>query len=150
VIRGRRATAPDGTVWRVGRRWWPERRPRFGRHTVEFVPDFGTLDMGVDDVLGFIGVVLLVIAGLLFLFTVLIPLIALGLELIVLLAILTFGITARLLHRRPWIVRARIASGGREVAFRVVGFRRSGRVRDELARQIETGATLAPAEAGPA
>jgi hypothetical protein len=147
VILGRRATAPDGTAWRVGRRWLPERRPRFSRHGGEFFPNFGGMDVPADDLLGVIGVVLLMIAGLLFLFTVLIPLIALGVELIVLLALLAFGVTARLLHRRPWTVRARSASDGREVAFRAVGFRRSGRVRDELVRQIEAGATLAPAEA---
>jgi hypothetical protein len=148
VILGRRATAPDGTKWRVGRRWLPERRRRLSDGgDGGFFPDLGGVDLPADDLIGVIALVLVAVVGVLLVFTVLIPLITLGLELIVLLVAIAFGASARLLHRRPWTIRARSGSAGREVTFQAVGFRRSGRVRDELVRQIEAGATLAPREA---
>jgi len=60
------------------------------------------------------------------------------------------GIAARLLFRRPWTIRAR-ADNGRELAWRAVGFRRSGRVRDDAAAALTHGHTqIRPSETHPA
>ena len=76
-----------------------------------------------------------------FLFTtVVIPVIAFTIELLIVVVLFFAGIAGRVLFRRPWTVRAR--SGHVQHRRRVVGFRASGRLRDELARALETGGRL--------
>ena len=85
------------------------------------------------------------------LFTVVIPMIALAVEIVLLIALLFWGIGTRVVLRRPWTIRAREQGGSRELVYKAKGFRRSGRVRDEVAAAIARGeAAPRPAEALPA
>lgn len=137
--------SPDGTTWRVGRRWWPwsPRQREIDRPDAADLIDLG----GADDVLGAVVVVFTVIVLVVILFTVVLPFIALAVELILLLLAFFWGIAARLVLRRPWTIQAR-ASDGRELTWRAKGFRRSGRVRDAVAEALARGeADPRPAEA---
>jgi hypothetical protein len=151
VIGAKRVTAPDGTTWRVGRRWLPKKpvllRKQWFGEGAGGLPDIGLGD--VDDafaiVLAVIAVILLFIA----LATVVFPIIVFGIELLLVVFLLVGGLAARLVFRRPWTIRAR-ASDGRELAWRAAGFRRSGRVRDDAAAALALGQTqIQPNEAIP-
>ena len=77
-----------------------------------------------------------------------IPLIALAVEVVLLILLLVWGIGTRLVLRRPWTIRARQKGGTRELVYKAKGFQRSGRVRDEVAEALARGeATPRPAEA---
>ena len=136
ALGGRTVTAPDGTEWHVARQWWPW-RPK--RRDIDG-PDVGNLDFadGADDILGIVVVVFAAIVVIVLLFTVVIPLVALGLELIALLVVFFWGIGARVILRKPWTIRAR-AGDGRELRWKAKGFLRSGRVRDEAAAALARG-----------
>jgi hypothetical protein len=143
VIAAKRVTAPDGTTWRVGRRWLPK-KPVLWRSKPK--PDWFFPDIGLGDADGVLAVIA-VIAVLILLFTVVFPVIVLGIELLLVVVLLVGGIAARLLFRRPWTIRAR-AGDGRELAWRAVGFRRSGRVRDDVAAALALGhRQIEPSEA---
>jgi hypothetical protein len=151
VIGAKRVTAPDGTAWRVGRRWVPKKpvlwRPSYRASDLP-APDVGLGDADgvIAIVFGVIGVILL----LLLLFTVLLPVVVVGIELLLVVVLLVGGLAARLLFRRPWTIRAR-ASDGRELAWRATGFRRSGRVRDDIVAALALGQTqIRPSESLPA
>jgi hypothetical protein len=134
--------------WHVARQWWPW-KPR--RREIDG-PDVGDVDIGggADDVLGVIVLVFAALVLLVLFFTVLIPVIALGLELIALLVVFFWGIGARVILRRPWTIRAR-ARDGRELEWKAKGFLRSGRVRDEAAAALSRGELQPrPTEALPA
>ena len=75
--------------------------------------------------------------------TVVIPLIALTLELLLVLIFFLAGIAGRVLFRRPWTVRAR-TEGRAELRRQVVGFGESGRVRDALADALRAGSPPPP------
>jgi hypothetical protein len=60
------------------------------------------------------------------------------LELVILVALIVGGIVGRLVFRKPWTIRARSESG-HELSWHASGFRRSGRVRDEVAAEIARG-----------
>jgi hypothetical protein len=63
------------------------------------------------------------------------------LALLVLLTVL--GIAARVVPRRPWVVEAD-ASDGRQVLWRVVGWRDSGELADAAADALAHGISLPP------
>ncbi len=141
----RTVTALDGTEWRVARQWWPW-KPK--RRDID-APDASGLDIGggADDILGIIVVVFAALVLIVLLFTVVIPVIALGLELIALLIVFFWGIGSRVILRRPRTVRARTKDGS-TLEWKVKGFLRSGRVRDEVAEALARGETAPrPAEA---
>jgi hypothetical protein len=71
-------------------------------------------------------------------FTVVFPLVVLGLELLVFLLIALLGIAGRFLLGHPWTVRAK-GTAGRELTWRVKGFGAAGRVRDEAAQALANG-----------
>ena len=82
------------------------------------------------------------------LFTVVTPLVALAVEVVLLLLVCFWGIGTRLVLRRPSTSRAREKSGSRELVYKAKGFLRSRRVRDEVAAAIGRGeAAPHPAEA---
>jgi hypothetical protein len=124
--------APDGTTWKVGRQWFPDRKLELDAGGL----DFPGID-GLDDAFAIIGVVLLVIALAILLFTVIFPL--LEIALIVVLAVL--GVAGRVLFRRPWTVRAR-SKDRATIRRQVVGWRDSGELRDRLAAAIRDGSPL--------
>jgi hypothetical protein len=151
VIGAKRVTAPDGTEWRVGRRWlpaWPRlwRRDQGdggdGTSAGDWL-DFGGLDEAFAAVLAVIVLVLVVFL----LTTVVFPIVVLTLELLLVIVLLVGGIGARLVFRRPWTIRAR-SETGTELTWHASGFRRSGRVRDEVAGALALGHTdIRPTEA---
>jgi hypothetical protein len=142
-----KVTAPDGTRWKVGRQWWPDRDvdtlDAAGELGADaggdggWFPDLGDADAFVVVIVA-IGVVLLTI---LFITTVVIPVIAFTLELMLLLVLFFAGIAGRLLFRKPWTVRAR-ADGLTRHRWQVVGFRNSGELRDEVAAALSSGRAL--------
>ncbi len=156
MIGAKRVTAPDGTTWRVGRRWLPDDAQKLRRRPDEQdsggdvagegrLSDFelGDVSDGLVLALGF----LLIVLTVLFVTSVVFPLLVLGAELLVIAALVVAGVTGRLVLRKPWTVRAR-SEYGRELTWRAKGFRRSGRVRDEAAAALATGRTdIRPAEA---
>jgi hypothetical protein len=155
VIGAKRVTAPDGTEWRVGRRWlpdWPriwDRRDRGdgdGSGIGDALPDLDGIDEAFAVALVVIGVVLVV----LLFTTVVFPIVALTIELLLVVVLLIGGLVGRLVFRRPWTVRARASDDRRELTWHVRGLRRSGRVRDEVAAALASGRTdIRPADATP-
>jgi hypothetical protein len=130
--------APDGRTWKVRRRWverpLPNLRERWRRE-----------DIGGGDILdglfladaaeGFGAIGAVVAVGLLIL--VFLPLIGVALELVVLLLVLAYGLFARVVFRRPWIVDAFDVEDPEErVAFAVKGWRDSTTALRELRTAI--------------
>jgi len=107
------------------------------------VPDIGS----VDD----LATVVVVVVGAVVFAVVLIPLLLFGVELIIVGLLIALGILGRGLLGRPWVVRATPTSGqDRALAWRVVGFRRSARVIDDVASSLSNGLPPVPAEAAEA
>lgn len=145
--------APTGQEWHVGRRWITRRLPQWrkipldgngrGKDAAEAVfgfPNFGDLED--------LGAILLVIAALAVFALILIPLLLFGIELIGLGLLIAAGIAGRTLLGRPWVVMATSTSDAASVmSWRVVGWRRSARLIDEVASALATGLDPAPAEA---
>jgi hypothetical protein len=154
ALGGRTVTAPDGTTWHVARQWWPRKlrfRGRRRRGTGDGDGWLSGLDLGggADDVLGLLVAIFVIIVVVALLFMVVFPLLVLGVELILVLLLFFWGVTARLVLRRPWTIRAR--AGERELHWQATGFRRSGRVRDEASAALARGeAQPHPPEALPA
>jgi len=79
---------------------------------------------------------------------VVIPLLLFGIELILLGLLIAAGIVGRTLLGRPWIVRAApLGSRVEELSWRVVGWRRSNRVIEEIVASLSAGHDPSPAEA---
>jgi hypothetical protein len=112
--------ADDSSWW-----WWPS------------VPDF---DLGFDDLFGAIaGVIALVVIGL-FLFTVVFPLIALTLELILFVLLIAAGVIGRLVFGRPWRIEAATIGTPRLTReVKAKGLRGSREAIDDLATEIASG-----------
>jgi hypothetical protein len=146
-------TGHDGTTWKVGRVWWPERK--LGRKGEDGLSatDKGDIvasggdggwwgDFGdADDFLAILAVIALAITLIVFLTTVILPVIAFTIELIVVILVFFFGLAGRLLFRRPWTVRARTKTQPTR-RWHIVGYRNSGELRDEIAEALRTGREL--------
>jgi hypothetical protein len=130
-MRGCEVTAPDGTVWRVGRQWrlW---RPR--RRDVDLDPGSG-LDLtgDLDDFLLGIALGALLVLGLLLLGP-LVGVALLGAEVVLALLLAPLAVLWWVALRRPWIVYAE--APGRHHQERVVGFANARRTRDSVAQEI--------------
>ena len=73
---------------------------------------------------------------------VLIPLLFFGVELIVLGAVLAAGVIGRVLLRQPWVIEARSSdplTSGRELEWRVIGWRKSRKLIDQVAADLAAG-----------
>lgn len=125
-------------------RW---RKARFGKigpgdaaNAVFSVPDIG----GFDD----LGVAVLALLAVVVVAIIVIPLLLFGIELILLGLLMATGILGRTLLGRPWIVHAApLNSEDEALAWRVVGWRRSNRLIDEVATSLGDGFDPSPAEA---
>ena len=147
-----KVAAPDGTRWKVGRQWWPDRK-----HDALDAADPGAIDGGsgggdggswldlgdADEFVVVLVVIGLAILAVLFFTTVVIPLLAFTIELILLIVLFFAGIAGRLLFRKPWTVRARAKEEATH-RWQVVGFRNSGELRDEVAAALSSGRALPP------
>jgi hypothetical protein len=105
-------------------------------------PDLGDVG-GLDD---FAGAIALIVAAVV-IAVVLIPLLLFGIELIIAGLVIAAGILARGLLGRPWVVQAiPVGRASGTLAWRVAGWRRSGRLIDEVATSLGNGLEPAPAE----
>ncbi len=140
---GREATAPDGTQWRVARVWTERRIPRWRKGSLEGGFEWLAPD-GPDE--SFV-LWLALVVGTIVALVVVIPLLLFGIELILLGILIAAAILGRALLGRPWLVRARrLDDAAGAAAWRVVGWRRSERVIEEVASAISAGATPRPLE----
>ena len=141
-------TAPDGTQWRVRRRWversLPDLRHRWRSNREEISGgdllegawniDFGQAFQGDSPAAVIAAIVLLVIVVF-----VLLPLLGVALELIALVFLLGSGLIGRVLFGRPWIVEAtNIEDPDHRVTYAVKGWRRSTEALQELRTTIAT------------
>lgn len=132
---------PDRREWRVGRQWVPFRvRLHRDRSDVDFPSDLFDVDIFDDS-----GILagLAIVASAVLLFLVIWPVIAIALEIVVLILVVLGGLAARVVLRRPWTVRAESRRGGGRT-WRVVGWRASGALIEEVARALEEGRALPP------
>jgi hypothetical protein len=103
------------------------------------IPDFG----GLDD----IGAAMLIIAAVVVVAIVVVPLLLFGIELLLLGLLVAAGIVGRTLLGRPWVVQATPCDdSAHTLTWRVVGWRRSTRLIDEVAASLEAGLEPSPAE----
>jgi hypothetical protein len=136
----------------VGRSWSNRRVPRWRKarigktragdaaEAIFTVPDIG----GLDD----LGVAVLVLLALMVVAVVVIPLLLFGMELILLGLVVAVGILGRTLLGRPWIVQATpLVADAQELSWRVVGWRRSTRLIEEVCASLSAGLDPSPAEA---
>ncbi|HEX8083668.1 MAG TPA: hypothetical protein VF529_05205 [Solirubrobacteraceae bacterium] len=95
--------------------------------------DGGGSDLGVVDGVAALAVVMVLLL-------VVLPLLAVALEIVIALVLVLAGLIGRILLRRPWTVRAE--SRERRLDWRVVGWRESGLLVDEVAAALEHGTAL--------
>jgi hypothetical protein len=135
-------SSPDGRAWKVRRRWverpLPNLRRRFRRGREE-VKGEGVLDglLVADATEGWAFLGIAIAVG--FAVLILLPLLGIALELIALLLVLVYGLFARVVLRRPWIVEAVDAEDVEErAAFAVTGWRDSSAALRELRTAVAT------------
>ena len=142
---GKQATAPDGTRWRVRRRWLdrplPDLRKRLNEYREENTGE-GMLDgfwyIGTGDS-PWVGIAIAV--GVILLVFLVLPLIGIAIELILIVLLLGSGLVGRVVLRRPWTVEARnLDAPERTASYAVKGWQRSGRAATEIATAIELSA----------
>lgn len=115
-------------------------RPGDAAEAVFTMPDAGGLDE--------IGVAVLTLLVVVVLAIVVIPLLLFGIELILLGLLVAAGVVGRTLLGRPWIVQATpLATEAEDLSWRVVGWRRSACVIDEVTASLGAGLEPSPAEA---
>jgi hypothetical protein len=129
-------------VWRV----WTERRlPRWRKVSLDGAAQDASW-LAPDGAESF-GAWLAIVVGTIVVAVVVIPLLLFGIELILLGLLIAAAILGRALLGRPWLVRAQQVDGSAlEMAWRVVGWRRSGRVIEELTSALAAGTALQPRE----
>jgi hypothetical protein len=152
-FRQRCVQGPSGIRWRIGRRWIRRGLPRWRKvrvgkpapgdaaeATLWSISDAGGLDE--------LAAGLAILVGVLVVAVVLIPLLLFGIELIIAGLVIAAGILGRGLLGRPWVVEATsVGDAGRSLTWSVVGWRRAGRLIDEVATSLTAGLEPAPAEA---
>jgi hypothetical protein len=133
-------SSPDGRAWKVRRRWverpLPNLRRRFRRGQEE-VKGEGVLDglLVADATEGWAFLGIAIAVGIVV--VILLPLLGIALELIALSLVLVYGLFARVVLRRPWIIEAVDVEDGEErVAFAVTGWRDSSAALRELRTAI--------------
>lgn len=148
---GIEAKAPDGTQWRVRRQWTSRparlhwRKPKVNGERWWDSLDFLSF---ADDL--FVGLAVSVVIGIVVVLTVLFvwPLLALGIELLIVLLFLISGVIGRVIFRRPWTIRAiPVQSPEPAREWKVVGWLDSRRLMREIAAGLENGTAL-PAHIG--
>ena len=135
----RSVTGPDGTRWRVRRRWVKYHlRWRGPGNAIDFMDGSELAALGAE--LPLIGVVFLVIAIVLFAIAAvvfIIPALVFFAEVLVVVALVVIGVGGRVLLGRPWTVEAAADGDERSYEWHTSGWRASGELRDTVARQLE-------------
>lgn len=133
--------APSRVRWRVGRRWLPF-RVRIRRDVWrELGPDnVGDTGWFFDEPGGILAALAAAAVLLLVLF-VAFPIVAIAVELVVVAVVLLGAVAGRVILRRPWTIYAvsELAEPIQEHTWRVVGWRRSRRLIDQVAESLERG-----------
>jgi hypothetical protein len=139
----RTVTAPDGTKWKLGRRWFP-RWKRLARADPGSGPDLP--DGGFDDDTGIFATIFFAIFAVIaaiFLILVLFNVVAIAIELMIFVVALFVGLFSRVVLRRPWTVYA--SSKHLTHERHAVGWRGSRRLIDDMAARLSSGLELEPA-----
>lgn len=143
----RKVVSPDGTRWRVGRRWL-SRRPRWrGRKKKEKGSGdgfdlFDLLDLDIPVIGGVIAAVAIavaLVALVVLAVTLVLPAVILLIEVVAIALIAGVGLAARVLLRRPWTVQAVNTGTGDLHVWNVVGWRSSGGLVDRVADALTRG-----------
>ena len=138
----RTVEAPDGTTWTVRRRWL--HRPDWrapDTDALDFV-DGAALPFDLVDGPGAFVAAIAIVVLFFALLVLALPVIVFVAGLVVALA----GLAARIAAIRPWTIEAR--TNGRRIEWRAHGWRRSGRVLQEVAAALALGQTdVQPEEA---
>ena len=133
---------PEGRTWRVRRRW-VHRSVGWRSELVDpfdvAPPDVRVLD--VDDDLGVLAVVGIVITSLaalaVFVFFV-VPAVVFLVELLLVVLAIVLGAFGRVLFRRPWTVEARVKGTNQGREWKVVGWRASGELVEQVAERVRS------------
>ena len=137
----RTVTAPNGTRWKLGRRWFP-RWAVLWRKDPGDVPDVPSFD---DDtgILAMIFLTIFAVIAAIFLALVLFNVIAIAIELLIFILALIVGLFSRVVLRKPWTVYAK----SRHITHErhAVGWRGSRRLIDDMAARLGSGLELEPA-----
>jgi hypothetical protein len=132
----RKATAPDGSRWKLGRRWFPH-RPNDRFDAID-TGDLKFPDLGeADDLFGAILLVVFSVIAAVFLALLLLNVVVMAIEITIIVLGLIIGLFSRVVLRKPWTVF--VKSGAHTVERHVVGWRASRRLIDELAAEVESG-----------
>jgi hypothetical protein len=137
---------PSGAEWRIRRRWLsrPLRRPRFarlrrGRGSSTSWLDVGDLG-GADGVFAYVALVVLVIVVLVVFVLFVWPLLLALADAVVILLAAVAAAVGRLAMGRPWTIEAvRSGCAAERLEWRVNGWRRSGRVIEDIAAALSRG-----------
>ena len=132
---------PEGRTWRVKRRWLSRsvswRGPRDLTPPGPDLVDAGLLadDLGCLPALGIVVTVAIAVALAVFF---VLPAIVFAVELVLVLVLLLVGALARVLFRRPWTVEARVKGTNLGREWKVVGWRASGELVDQVTERVRT------------
>jgi hypothetical protein len=135
-------TAPDGSAWRVRRRWLERPMPNLERsfkaNRRQGLED-GVLDGLTFADVGESGAGFALAIGVVLVIFIVLPLLGVALELVAVLFLLAIGVFGRVVLGRPWIVLAEKAGDPEErVAFAVRGWRESSEALRELRTALST------------
>jgi hypothetical protein len=132
------ARDPDGRIWKVERRWAPERiRVRRGELVEAWPHALGILDDGSLTGMALFAAVIVLSALLVF---VVLPIAALLLELLLFVALVAGYVGTRVVLRRPWEIEVCGEDVRRAVPVR--GWRASRRAMRDIAAGLERGEAL--------
>ena len=132
---------PEGRTWRVRRRWvhrsvgWRSELA----DPLDVTPNVSVLD--VDDDLGVfavIGIVVTSIAALAVFVFFVVPAVVFLVELVLVVLAIMLGAIGRTLFRRPWTVEARVKGTNQGREWKVVGWRASGELVEQVAERVRS------------
>lgn len=134
---------PSGRRWRVARVWFTRGAKWRGnaRAALDASDGLSAADL-FSDVPGIGVAVVLVVVGAMVAFitaVLVLPAVLVILEILFIVIVAGVSLLARVLLRRPWLIRARRLDGDGEVVRKVVGFRASGEAVRALAERIRHG-----------
>jgi hypothetical protein len=150
ALKSAKISSPLGETWVVSREWVKGPKVRWGVRRKPRAKDLDFIDVSpfdfIDSLTG-IAIMLaiaagIVIAGFLTAFVIL-PLIGFAVEFAIALVLLAYGLIARVLFRRPWVIHAKNLdkpSSSRD--FKVVGWQRSREAIAGIEQLIASGADL--------
>ena len=134
---------PQGRTWRVKRRWLSRsvswRGPLGPRTGMDLVDGADLVGEGAD--LPIVGVVFLVVAVVLLVIggiALLLPALVFAVELLLVLVLVGLGTAAKVLFRRPWTVEARVHGTNQGREWKVVGWRASGELVEQIAERVRS------------